>query len=191
MGLSLVTAPAVEPVSLAEMKKHLGVDHSDDDAYIGTLITAARMTIDARDGWLGRTLVTQTWDFILDSFPAAEIAVPLRPVQAIASIKFDNPAGTEETVAPGNYYLDNVNYEAWIFTAGGFTWPATLAAVNAVTIRVIAGYGNASAVPAPIRAAIMLMAAEMYERREWQQGQAIEDNPTVYRLLHPYRVYVI
>jgi len=36
------TAPAVEPVSLSEAKTHCRVDTSDDDAYIGSLITVAR-----------------------------------------------------------------------------------------------------------------------------------------------------
>ena len=38
MILRLVTAPAVEPVSLAEAKTQCRVDITDDDAYITALI---------------------------------------------------------------------------------------------------------------------------------------------------------
>lgn len=192
MGLTLITPPAVEPVSLAEMKKHLGVDHSDDDDYIGMLIAAARSTIDGREGWLGRTLITQTWDYILDTFPSAEIYLPLLPVQQVENVAYVDSNGDTQSVAAGDYMLDTASYQHWLFPMSGFAWPATLGGINNVTIRLKAGYGdNGANVPAPIRAAIMLMTAEMYERREAQQGQGIEENPTVMRLLHPYRVYWI
>ena len=41
-SLTRQTPPAVEPVTLSEAKAHLRVDSTDDDAYIATLITAAR-----------------------------------------------------------------------------------------------------------------------------------------------------
>src|SRR5262245_61305309 len=191
MGLTLITPPADEPVSLAEIKKHMGVDHTDDDAYIGMLLAAARMTIDGRDGWLGRTLVTQTWDYVLDAFPTGEIYLPLLPVQSVASIVYWDTGGLSQTVDAANYELDLASYQHWIFPLEGFAWPATLGGINTVQIRLVAGYGNPAQVPAPIRAALMLMCAEMYERREWQQGQAIAINPTVSNLLIPYRVHTM
>ena len=62
----LVTAPAAEPLTLAEAKLHLRVDDTADDALIGALITAARQHAehDTR-----RALVTQTWKLALDASP--------------------------------------------------------------------------------------------------------------------------
>ena len=67
-GLTLVTAPASEPVSLAEAKAHLRIEAADDDSLIGALITAARQSAEAH---MRRALMSQTWRLSLDRFPAA------------------------------------------------------------------------------------------------------------------------
>ena len=43
MSSFLLTAPAVEPLSLAEAKAFLRVEHGDDDDVIGALISASRV----------------------------------------------------------------------------------------------------------------------------------------------------
>jgi uncharacterized phiE125 gp8 family phage protein len=68
MPLQLVTAPAGEPITLLEAKQHLRVDVDDDDALIGSLITAARQ---AAETLTGRQLMTARWRLVLDAFPGA------------------------------------------------------------------------------------------------------------------------
>lgn len=46
MYVTTVTAPAVEPVTLAEAKSHLRLEESSDDVYVQTLIQAARQHIE-------------------------------------------------------------------------------------------------------------------------------------------------
>jgi len=50
---------------------------------------------------------------------------------------------------------------------------------------------NSSEVPVPpsVRAAVLLIAADLHENREAQfVGVSVEDNPAVHRLLHFYRI---
>ena len=63
MSAILLTAPAAEPLSVAEAKAFLRVEHDDDDAMIASLIAAARNHVEAltRCG-----LITQTWRIVLD-----------------------------------------------------------------------------------------------------------------------------
>ena len=59
MGLKLVEAPQMEPVSLEEAKAHLRMESTNaEDAYIGALISAARERVEL---FLRRALITQTY----------------------------------------------------------------------------------------------------------------------------------
>jgi uncharacterized phiE125 gp8 family phage protein len=68
MSLVLVTAPTAEPVTLAQVKAQLRITVTTYDDLLNALITAVRMHLEGRDGWLGRALLQQTWDLKLDCF---------------------------------------------------------------------------------------------------------------------------
>lgn len=153
MALRLITAPAEEPISLADAKSHLGIIGTADDARVSLWITAARQHLELL---LGRVFVTQTWELVLDAFPAREIDLEVTPVQSIESVKYDDVNGVEQTMDAGDYVLDAVSYPGWLMPIAS-AWPSTIEAVNAVRIRFVAGYGAAAVVPAPIRQAILLM----------------------------------
>lgn len=158
-GLSVVTAPAEEPVSLAEAKTHLRVEHDDDDAYISALISAAR---ESAEQYLHRALITQTLKMSLDAFPAV-IRLPRSPVQSITSIQYVDDAGETQTLDASDYRLDKESIVARIEPAYGETWPTTRPVSNAVTVTFVAGYGAASAVPAPVKQAMKLHIGTYYD----------------------------
>ncbi len=55
--VEVTSAPAVEPLTVAEAKAHLRVDHTSDDSYIESLIKAARVTC---ENFQNRAYITQT-----------------------------------------------------------------------------------------------------------------------------------
>jgi len=66
MGLSLVTAPATEPLSLAEIKAHVRVVDDNENDLLVTLGLAAREFVET---FTHRAIITQTWALQLDGFP--------------------------------------------------------------------------------------------------------------------------
>lgn len=190
MALSLITAPTAEPVTLAEAKSHLRVDSADDDTLITALIAAARLHLDGKDGWLGRALVTQTWDLLLDDFQGV-IRLPLAPVQSITSVTYLDTAGVLQTLAASKYRTDLVTEPARITEEFGMVWPSTYGVVNAVTIRFVAGYGAPGAVPEAIKLGLKALIAHFYEQREpvLIGGGAVEIQLHLERILMPYRVW--
>ena len=65
MSLTLLAAPAVEPVSLDQAKAALRIGHAADDDRILHLIRAARQRLEAETG---RAFIAQTWRESRDSW---------------------------------------------------------------------------------------------------------------------------
>lgn len=192
MALTMITGPAVEPVSVNEAKAHLRVDISDDDALIDGLITAARTHVEQN---LKRALVAQTWELVLDSFPAVGfIRLPLPPLASVTSIQYTSLAGVEATLSADSYLVDTDREPGCIVLKHSASWPAVeLREVGGVRVRYVAGYGStAGDVPRGIRQAILLLVGSMYENREETlvaQGVTVMRLPFgMEMLLSPYRI---
>lgn len=161
MTLKLITAPATEPVTLAEAKVPCRVDGdiTTDDGLIEILIAAARGKAEHR---IERSLITQTWERVLDFFPESEIQLGWPPIISIVSVTYIDAAGDSQTLAPTAYSLDTDQPPGWLLPAYGTVWPATLDTAGAVRVRFTAGYGSASDVPKDIKAWILLNVADMH-----------------------------
>lgn len=178
MSLELTNPPTAEPVSLDQAKAHLKVDTGDDDALITALISAAR----ARAEWLtGRAFVTQGWTLWLDRQPPdAPVGIPLPPLQGVTSLTFYDRDDKAMALGADDYTVDLPGGRVWLKTQ-----PGPLRPVNAVAIAFTAGYGDASAVPPPIGAAILQILAALYAHR----GDDATPTPdAALALLAPYRV---
>lgn len=151
--LSVVTAPATEPVTLEDAKLYLRVDGSTEDTLISTMITASRM---AAEQYMRRSLITQVRKIAYDDYAPAVITVPFGPVQSIDSVKLISRDGTEVTVNSA-YYTLAAGKEKVISDSSLLG--------SRVEITYTAGYGNASAVPASIRQGMLAHIACLFENR--------------------------
>ena len=209
MSLKLITPPAVEPLTPADVRTRLGLGASVTDDMLTPLIKAARQSLDGPDGYLGRALITQTWDLLYDTWPAEAIAIPLPPLQAIVEFTYIDGAGDEQIIAASNYTVDIQINRGWLVYASSFSAPAIMDTINAVKVRFRAGYGDAgSDVPEPIRQAMvlnvgqtrMLTGSALGLKREtlegvgsWEyvlseQGSAVMTSAAA-ALLAPYRIF--
>ena len=184
----VVTPPAIEPVTLTEMKEDLRVDVTDDDNLIGFMITAARESVEA---FLGRTIINTTRDLFLDRFPgrSGTILVPFPRLQSVTTVKFVDTAGVLTTVPSADFLVDTSSEPGRITPSpDSLIWEETEAQIRAVEVRYVAGYGSATTdVPEAVRLAIMLMTADLYEHRETQSEVRLFENKTVRSLLYTHK----
>ena len=66
MTLLRTGEPAAEPVTVAEVKSHLRLQHASEDDLIAGLIRAAREEVERATGM---ALIDQTWRLVLDRWP--------------------------------------------------------------------------------------------------------------------------
>lgn len=86
-NLVCVTPPALEPLTLEEVKSYLRFDEglTADDEYISALITVAR---EYCEGFQNRAYITQTWQVSFPYWPDYTIDLPLGNLQRINSITY-------------------------------------------------------------------------------------------------------
>lgn len=183
----LVTGPAVEPVSVAEVKLHARVVDTDQDAYIEDAIVAAREEIETMTGL---AFITQTWTLTMDNWPKhsnpwwdgprygamtdifgadhLSLFTPGRfPLQSVDSLIVRSYDGLETTLVPSDYF--NIDLKSWPGRLGlkhGAVWPIAYQSINAIEFTYKAGFGSvATAVPEWAKRAIRTMAAYLYDNR--------------------------
>lgn len=186
MGYELITAPAVEPITLAEARSHLRATATDEDWLIQAWIVAVRKRVE-HITW--RKLITQTWDYFLDAFPSWGIEIPFGKLQSITSAKYIDTAGVEQTISSTLYQVDVKSDPGRLTPAYGETWPSAREQMNAVTIRFVCGYGLATAVPEDIKAAMFLILGHLHEHREdVADFQKFQVPNAAEALLSPYKI---
>lgn len=185
--LRLVTAPTVEPLTVAEAKDWARITQNVEDDLLDGMLFAARAHVEELTG---RALITQTWDYFLDAFPR-QIDLPRPRLLTLTSIKYIDADGVQQTLAASEYTADDKREPARIVPAYGKSWPATRSVPNAVVARYDAGYGPAAVdVPQQLRQAIGVLIATMYKYREQIAEAQVYPVPSAFwQIINQHRIW--
>jgi uncharacterized phiE125 gp8 family phage protein len=179
-------APAVEPVTIDDLKTFARIDGDDEDTLLESFISSARSFTEK---YLNRALIEQTITLKMDIWPGEVIELPRPPLISITAVETLDEDDTATEYDNDNYYIITTQEPGLLILKYGGTPPQnTVRYYGGFQIRYKAGYGATSAsVPAPIKEAIKQWAMTMYENRA-----IIEEPPTEIKgMLNNYRIYYI
>ncbi len=210
MALKLITPPAGLPVTVAEAKADMNIEHNDDDAIIAGFIATA---VETAQLITGRQLVEAVYELILAQFPPpycwgpcrqehfSAIELPGPPLIAVASITYVDTEGVLQTLSEDRYTVDVDNIVGRVLPAFGTSWPAVRVYPGSVRVRFSCGWPMSDETSPPVwtgpesfRTWIMKRVATLYENREAIiTGQAASELPRshVDGLLDGQRVFKV
>jgi Phage gp6-like head-tail connector protein len=215
MATVITTAPAVEPISLAEVKTHLRIDTADEEGLLQALILTSRLHIEVA---LNLALITQNWSCYFDQWPAtltgrgvphapasaaftsldphtalaasaSALRLPHGPVKSVDAVRVYADDGTFVLIPVTGFALALFSRPARIARRIATSLPTPGRALNGIEFAITAGFGATPAdVPSPIRQALLLLVAHWYEHRDpGEIGTAATQVPaTVSALLAPW-----
>lgn len=185
MHNTLLTGPTVEPVSLADAKSFLRIEHDDEDTFIGELIEASRSYFEMKTQL---ALLSQTWRLTFDQIPTkpskddwwdgwregaiASLTEPRRAIELptaplISVTQFLAYAEDDSSVEFTDFYPDTNSRPGRIALRNNGIWPTATRGVANYQIDYVAGFGAAASnVPVDIRVALKQIIAHWYENRE-------------------------
>jgi uncharacterized phiE125 gp8 family phage protein len=179
-----VSGPAVEPITLAEMKAYLRVDEDEtaQDDLISGLIKAARLTVEAASR---RILIEQHWRVVLDRWPRdGVVLLPLTPLIAVDAIRITDAAGTVTELPDDAFETDAMSDPPRIIVSGA---PEPGKPHNGISVALRAGFGTtADAVPATLKLAVRILVAHWFENRGDVVGEQILP-PEALALVAPFQ----
>lgn len=176
-------APASEPITRDLAKSHLAVDFDDDDDLIDTYIAAVIDHLDGHNGILGRAMINQTWEQKYGGFSQC-MRLPFPDVSSV-TVSYLDAEGEEQAVSSSLYELLEDETSAYIRFKNSFSAPVLDDdTAQPVTVSMVTGYGaSAAAVPAGLRAGLLLLVGYMYQNRGDATEMMAEDMPYGARIM--------
>lgn len=166
MLIEQTTVPTLAlPVQALKNHLRLGTGFADDgmqDGLIESYLRAAMATIEGR---IGKALIARSYKWSLEDWrTGGEQALPVAPVASITQISLLDRDGIAEVVPAAMYRLVQDMHRPRV-QASGFMLPQVPMA-GGIEIEFVAGFGPAwTDVPADLAQAVLMLAAEYYERR--------------------------
>lgn len=196
MNLEQLTPPAIQPLSLKEVKNHLRILGDDHDDEIISLIEEVTSLLDGRGGELGRCLITQRWKWTFDAPGAGkgQIEIPLPPLQAVESIRWrrvDTEVGAlwDDVDVASNVDVLYGHYVGRMEPLPHYVWP--WAPGERVELVFRAGFGDSSTdVPAVLRRAMKFILAHWFEHPSAVEVCDMREVPiSAQRILDRWRIW--
>ena len=160
----VTSPPAVEPITLEEVKLFGRIDGSDEDTLITSIIKGVRPKVEL---YLNKSLIEQTIELSMDWWNSAEILLPQPPLISITKVETIDEDGTATEYDSDNYYTVTESIPGKLVIKKASSLPTnTESEVGGFKITYQAGYGStASYVDAVIKNAMMEWAVLQYENR--------------------------
>lgn len=164
-GRKLITAPTDEPVSLEEVRAHLRLSSTDEDAYLEALTKAVRRAV---EGAYDLAVLAQTWELALDTAPrTTALEVTPAPLLSVTSVTSYDDSDAATVMSSTRYTVDTYAMPGRIVLKRDEVWPTDLRVTNAVIVRYVAGLAATPATLADdVKHGLLTMIATLYEQRE-------------------------
>lgn len=167
-------------VDVGEMKDHHRIFHDMHDDLVDGYIKAATETLQE---YAGRRFLEETWDVVLDEFPADDwIELPIGKLASVTSLQYTDDDGVTQSVALGNLVEDkgDDHKRPRVYLAYNQSWPSVRGDYRGVKLRAKLGWANQAAVPDAVKLAVKLLGSFFYEHpeaAEMIQGGILERLP--------------
>ncbi|PYE86910.1 head-tail connector protein [Phyllobacterium leguminum] len=157
MAMHLITPPAIEPVTVSELRSFLRVSPDEDDVLLTQIIRTAREAVEAQ---AGLALINQTWRLRLDRWPrSGRVALYRHPVREIVEVRAYAPGGMAFIIGTGERYLQGSRPQRlYLSPRADAHW------FDGMEIDFLAGFGETAAdVPDALKRAILMHIADNYK----------------------------
>lgn len=162
--LSIVTEPAIEPITLDEALVQCHANQGVEDDWFYATIKAVR-----RDAELftRRAFIEQSLRLTFDCLPDFPILLPRPPLIEVTSFSLFDIEDTETSISTSDLLIDTYSSPGRIAINAGYSFPTvSLRELNSIVIVYKAGYGTtADLVPDNLKQAMLLHLGYLYDAR--------------------------
>lgn len=180
----VTTQPTDEPLTLAQVKSWLRIEHSDDDTLLNLLIVAARQDAER---YMQRAILEQEITETFSGFGANGFHLSISPLVSVDEISYLNTAEVSTLLSTDFYGVDTLAKPPIVYRKENAVWPLTATAPNAVTVEYTAGWETAADVPSDMLIGMLLTIADWHDNRT----DSVRVLPTAARVIFDkYRIWM-